>query len=177
MHSVMAEQTTIQQKKYDAAYYRSIGMPVPGKLHEVDVGEHIIQHYTHSFDEHGNVIVIESDKEDLWLSIPQYQDEVGPKNIIRLIEAGADAKALLNANSESAFYGDVTNFEAKSVNDLGEKIPSFTDAADKALKEFNEKFNTNLDMKTFIQLYENGLLADHIAGKTPVKEGESNGEE
>lgn len=115
------------------AWYRSIGMPVPNKkLHEVDVGDHIIQHYIHSYDEHGNVIVVEDEKEDLWQSIPQYKDEVGPKNVIRMIEAGGDPLNLLNANKNNAFFGDVTNMTAETVNEMREKAFSFSDEAQKA---------------------------------------------
>lgn len=147
-----------------ASYYRSIGMPVPNDLHLVDVGEHIIQHYVHSYDEHGNVIVVEGDKEDLWQSIPQYKDEVGPKNIIRMIESGADPLNLLNANKANAMYGDFTEMTASSVNEMGEKVSIFDVKAQEALAEFNKKYGVNLDMKTFIDLYDKNLLQSHIEG-------------
>lgn len=151
-----------QVKKVEA--YKIPFMPEVGDLHLVDVGDHIIQHYTHSYDEHGNVIVVEGDKEDLWKSIPQYQAEVGPKNVIRMIEAGANADVLLNANRENAVFGDFSDMDFKSVNEVPDVLSGAQSNAQKALDEFNKKFNTSLDMKQFLDLYSSGLLQKHVEG-------------
>lgn len=166
----MSETVKQTSKEEIRAYYRSIGMPVPAeKLHEVDVGSHIVQHYIHSYDEHGNVIVVEDEKEDLWQSIPQYQNEVGPKNIIRMIESGADPVNLLNANRENAVYGDFSDMDAKSVNAFKDIVEASSANAVKALEEFNKKFGTSLDMKSFLDLYQKGLLGAHVEGVNNTK--------
>lgn len=158
-------------------FYRSIGMPEPvEKLHEVDCGSKIVKHMTHSFDEHGNVIVIEGESEDLEKSIGQYQNEVGPKNVIRMIEAGADPMNLINANRDNAMYGSFTDLDVKSVNELKD-VASVADAgAQKALADFNAKFGTSLDMKSFLDLYDKGLLSAHVEGVNKVKEESTDGE-
>lgn len=158
--------------------YKIPFMPESGPIHITDVGDHIVQHYTHSYDEHGNVIVIEGEKEDLWQSIPQYQSEVGPKNVIRMIEAGADPAPLIGANKDNAFYGDVTDMDFHSVNEVPGVLAGAQANAQKALDEFNKKFNTSLDMKQFLDLYSKGLLSAHVEGVNTIKEGDSdNGKE
>lgn len=146
-------------------------MPDAGYLHLVDVGDHIIQHMTQSYDEHGQVIVVEGEKEDLWKSIPQYQDEVGPKNVIRLIEAGANAENLLTANKNNASYGDFSDMDFKTVNEARIAVPGAIEQAEKALKDFNDKFGTSLDMKQFLDLYSSGLLSKHVEGVNSAEEG------
>lgn len=152
-------------------------MPDIGELHLVPVGDHIIQHYTHSYDEHGNVIVVEGDKEDLWKSIPQFQDEVGPKNVIRMIEAGANPEPLLTANRENAMFGDVTDMDFKTVNEVPAILAGAQSNVQKALDEFNKKFNTSLDTKQFLDLYSSGLLQKHVEGVNKVEsKDDGNGE-
>lgn len=167
----------VAKKKEVVTPYKIPFMPDIGNLHLVPVGDHIIQHYKHSYDDHGNVIVVEADKEDLWKSIPQFQDEVGPKNVIRMIEAGANPDSLLNSNRENALYGDVSDMDFKSVNEVPGILAGAQSNAQKALDEFNKKFNTSLDMKQFLDLYSNGLLQKHVEGVNNIgSEDDGNGE-
>lgn len=151
--------------------YKLMGMPEPNKISTINASQKIIQHFVHSYDEHGNVIVVEGDKEDLSKSIPQFQSEVGAKNIIRMIESGADS-SILFSNKERAFYGDVSFMDVKSVNELPDLIRSSSSKASEALDSFNKQFGTSLDMKTFISLYDKGLLKDHIEGLLEIKQKE-----
>ncbi len=158
----MSEKQVVKTSQIEA--FKIPFMPDSGDLHLVDVGDHIVQHMTQSYDETGRVIVVEGEKEDLWKSIPQYQDEVGPKNVIRLIEAGANAENLLTANKNNASYGDFSDMDFKTVNEARTAVPGAIESAEKALKDFNDKFGTSLDMKQFLDLYSSGLLAKHIEG-------------
>lgn len=163
----------------EKSFYSSVGLPEPvEKIHQVDPGDHIIQHFKHSFDKTGKVIVVDADKEDLWESIPQYQDEVGAKNVIRMIEAGGDPLKLLNANESSAFYGDVTEMTADGLNELSERNNALAAKAVKALDDFNKKYGTTLSMDEFIRLTDNGLLKEHVEGfnSKEKEEGSTDGE-
>lgn len=149
------------------------GMPKPNNLHMVDAGQRYVQHKKHGYDEYGRVIIVDDGTEDLAQSIGQYQDEVGPRNIVRMILNGADPNLLLHSD-EGAVYMDATKFDAKSVNEFKDVLDNANKEAFDALSAFNKKYNTNLTMDQYLELYNNQTLEAHVNKMNEVKKEEVN---
>lgn len=139
------------------------GMPKENPLHMIDASQRIIQHYVQSYDKYGRVIVVKGDSEDLEKSIGQYQSEVGPKNVVAMLAAGGDPK-LLSVNTSRQLSGNFVDMDFKGANEAQVATEKAQANATKALADFNEKYHTNLDINTFLSLYEKGLLEAHVAG-------------
>lgn len=170
------------QVKQENTSYKT-GVIIPGlraanDLHFMDVGENIIQHYQHAFDEKGQVKVIEADKEDRQEYINSFRETCGLKNVLKNILKQGNKEAL----AAMAYDPDVDAVDASGLSEIhgineAEIIRASSDANFKAqLAAFNKALGSSLTAEQFAKMLAEGsvetFIQESIKASQTIKEGD-----
>lgn len=135
----------------------------------------IIHHKKHSYDEHGNVVVIDDVDEDRVEFVNSFKDTVGLKNILRQLQlTGQIIPASFMYNEEQDAI-DVSGMP-DNINDLKAAADQGDQVIRDAVKQFNDAYGTSYTVEEFIKKSADGSLVSEVTTLLNEKEKEKDGD-
>lgn len=146
-----------------------------GKVCYAPKSERIIHHKKHSYDEHGNVIVIDDVDEDRVEFVNSFKDTVGLKNILRQLQLtgqGVPASFMYNEEQDAVDISGMPD----NINDLKAAADQGDQVIRDAVKQFNDAYGTSYTVEEFIKKSADGSLVSEVQILLNEKEKEKEGD-